>query len=129
MFGVPSTSKAVITDPTWGSCTQCGDGYCDVVGGENLEKIKVEYALSDGLYCSGKGNFEINEELVRNVTKRMNTLVEQKTPITKSAYTLDEAIALFKKYNMKDKENVLYSTISQNRYLYFKRLRVSSLSH
>ena len=29
------TSKAVITDPTWGSCTQCGDGYCDVVGGEN----------------------------------------------------------------------------------------------
>ena len=78
----------------------------DVVGGENLEKIKVEYALSDGLYCSGKGNFVINEELVLKVIERMNDLIQKKTPITKSAYTLDDAIALFQKYNMKDKEKL-----------------------
>jgi len=78
----------------------------DIVGSENLEKIKVEYALSDGLFCSGKGNFTIDEELVTKVSNRMQEFIDKKAPIVKYPYTLDEAVALFKKYNMKDKEKL-----------------------
>ena len=78
----------------------------DIVGKENLEKLKVEYALSDGLYCSGKGNFVINDALIKKVSDRMKEYATLKMPITKDAYTLDEAVAIFKSHRMKDKEKL-----------------------
>ncbi len=75
----------------------------DVIGKENIEKIKVEFTIGDALYCSGKGNFTINQDLIDNVLVRMQELVRKKTPIIKKNYSLDDAIKLFEERGMADK--------------------------
>lgn len=75
----------------------------DVAGLENIEKIKVEFAIGQGYYCSMKGNFKIDRDLIEKINVRMLELVKNKTPITKKAYPVEEAVKLFEKYHMKDK--------------------------
>lgn len=75
----------------------------DVVGTENIEKIKVEFTIADGLYCSGTGNFTVDQELVDKVKMRMQELVQDKTPIIKKNYSIDDAILLFEERGMLDK--------------------------
>ncbi|MEG1848892.1 MAG: nucleoside kinase [Lachnospiraceae bacterium] len=78
----------------------------DVVGAKNIDKIKVEFTLGNGLYCSGHGNFTINQALVDGVNHRMQELIRAKTPILKESYPLDDAIKLFKQHGMRDKEKL-----------------------
>lgn len=75
----------------------------DVVGTENIEKIKVEFSIADGLYCSGYGKFEVTSELVEKVKNRMQQLIEEKIPIIKKSYHIDDAIKLFTERGMTDK--------------------------
>lgn len=75
----------------------------DVVGTENIEKIKVEFTIGDALYCSGKGNFIIDQELIDKVLMRMRKLVQDKMPIIKKNYSIDDAISLFEERGMTDK--------------------------
>ncbi len=75
----------------------------DVVGTKNIEKIKVEFTIGDALYCSGKGNFAIDQNLIDKVLMRMQELVQNKTPIIKKNYSIDDAIALFEERGMVDK--------------------------
>lgn len=78
----------------------------DVAGAENIEKIKVEYTIGNGLYCSGHGNFAIDEVLVEQIKERMEELVKDKAPISKRTFPLDEAVKLFRRNGMKDKEKL-----------------------
>lgn len=75
----------------------------DIIGLENIEKIKVEFAVGQGYYCSMKGSFKVERTLIENINIRMLELVKNKTPITKSAYPTEEAIELFRQYHMEDK--------------------------
>ncbi|MDD2971410.1 MAG: nucleoside kinase [Lachnospiraceae bacterium] len=75
----------------------------DVVGSHKIDKIKVEFAIADGLYCSGHGDFVIDQDLVDRVKVRMQELIDAKTPIFKRNYHIEEAIRLFEKHGMKDK--------------------------
>jgi uridine kinase len=78
----------------------------DVVGTENVEKIKVEFSLGKGYYCSGKGNFIIDEKLIEKVNLRMRELVNARTPIEKNNYPIEEAIAMFNPLHLNDKESL-----------------------
>ncbi len=75
----------------------------DVVGTKSIKKIKVEFTIGDGLYCSAKGDFTIGQELIDKVKARMHELVQDKRPIIKQSYSLDDAIALFEERGMIDK--------------------------
>jgi len=75
----------------------------DVVGTINIEKIKVEFAIADGLFCSGYGDFTIDQDLVDKIKMRMQEIIEAKTVITKKSYQIDDAIKLFEERGMKDK--------------------------
>ncbi len=68
--------------------------------------IKVEFAIGQGYYCDVRMEEKLTEEMVRQVNERMHELVENNLPITKKAYPIDEARALFKKYKMEDKEKL-----------------------
>lgn len=75
----------------------------DVIGQENIEKLKVEFSIGTGYYISKKGNFEISEELAAAIGKRMEELVKGEFPIIKHSMNLPDAVELFKKQGMSDK--------------------------
>lgn len=80
----------------------------DVVGREKIEKIKVEFSIGKGYFCSYKGNFTITQEVLDLVKQRMHELVEADIPIKKKAYDLNEVLVKFSEYGMKDKERLFH---------------------
>lgn len=79
----------------------------DVVGGHH-GKIKVEFSLGPAYYCSVKGDYNLDEEMLRKIKNRMHELVELNLPIVKKAYPLDQARAIFSTQGMEDKEQLLW---------------------
>lgn len=80
----------------------------DVIGKERLENIKVEFVIGRGYYCSAHGDFTVDEELVRQIQKRMEELVAVDLPIEKKAYPTSEARRLFHENGMTDKEKLFW---------------------
>lgn len=77
-----------------------------IVGKENLDQLVLNFSVSSGFYYTVKGKVEITEELLAKVKAYMLELVEQKMPIYKRSVPTDEAIALFHKHGMYDKEKL-----------------------
>ncbi len=75
----------------------------DVLGGEKVEKVKVEFAIGQGYYCNVKMNEKLTCGHVDKIRKRMQELTEKDLPITKKSYPLDDAMEIFKAYKMYDK--------------------------
>lgn len=78
----------------------------DLVGRDSLEKVKVEFAVRNGYYCTVKGDLQVTEELAEAISKRMTELSGQKLPITKKYYPMEKCMRLIRKYGMKDKERL-----------------------
>lgn len=70
---------------------------------QHVEKIKVEFAIGQGYFCSLKADFKIKQEFVNRINQRMTEMVEQRIPIEKKSFPLDDAVELFKKQGMTDK--------------------------
>ena len=78
----------------------------DVAGIKTLEKIKVEFAIGKGIYISINGTVKVDEDFLKKVKSRMDEIVNADIPIKKESYDLDDAIELFRKEGMKDKERL-----------------------
>ena len=88
--------------------------FYDVVGRDDLEKIRIQCSLEKGLYCEMKGNVPLTQELLDRVKARMHELVEKDIPIKKRSVGTDEAIEIFRRHGMKDKEKLFrYRRASQ----------------
>ncbi len=78
----------------------------DVLGKEKAGKVKVEFAIGQGYYCS----IEMDEKLtcahVEKIRERMMELTRADIPITKKSYPMDDAMEIFRKYKMYDKEKL-----------------------
>lgn len=79
-----------------------------VGGHENIKKAGIHFAVSKGLYCMVTGNVTVNQEFIDKVKVYMRELVEAALPIEKRSVNTEEAIALFKKYGMEDKEKLFH---------------------
>lgn len=77
-------------------------------GHENVEHVRVQFAVGNGLYCTIAGKVELNETFLSEVEKEMQSLVKQALPLEKKNIQTDEAIALFGQYGMKDKEKLFH---------------------
>ena len=77
-----------------------------IVGGENIEKVSVNYSLSKGLYCEIHGDVEVTDELLARVKNEMKSLAERDILIVKNTFPVSEAIKHFEYYGMKDKVNL-----------------------
>ena len=75
----------------------------DVTGHEMNARVKVEFSVGYGYYCSVKANGELPKDLNEKVQKRMDEMQESAIPVFKSVYQLDEAIEIFKRQGMEDK--------------------------
>ena len=80
--------------------------FYDVAGVENVEKIKVEYSISKGYYCTVEGNVEITKQLLEDVKTQKQKLVSEDIAINKRTISVDSAKALFNRHKMYDKEKL-----------------------
>ncbi len=88
--------------------------FYDVVGAKNIEKLTVDFSLGKGYYIEPYGEFELTEELIRRVKSRMQDFVNEKIPIMKRNVNTDDAIELFHKHRMYDKERLFrYRRVSR----------------
>ncbi|MCM1307001.1 MAG: nucleoside kinase [Butyrivibrio sp.] len=78
----------------------------DVVPRQKIDKVKAEFSLSKGYYCTIKGDVSVTEELLLSVKKRMRELVEADIPIVKKSLKTGEAVENFRKHGMYDKEKL-----------------------
>ena len=78
----------------------------DVAGADYLQKVKVEFAIGPGYYCSVKGDVELDDALLRRLNQRMRELVDADLPVVKKSYPMQEAMEIFRRQKMKDKEKL-----------------------
>ncbi|MCR5747152.1 MAG: nucleoside kinase [Lachnospiraceae bacterium] len=80
--------------------------FYDIVGKDAVKKLKIEFSIGPGYYCSYKGDVPLTKEIVDKVKKRMLELVEADTPIEKASYPMEEVIRIFHESGMYDKEHL-----------------------
>ncbi len=78
----------------------------DVEPRENIERIKVEFAIGQGYYCSLRGKVRVDETLIERLNVRMQQLVMAELPVVKKTYPIEEALELFDRYGMEDKKKL-----------------------
>lgn len=78
----------------------------DVAGHDNVENVRVRFPISNGIYIETEGNFVIDDILLSRIKKRMLELVKADKPIKKRMVSTDDAIEIFAKHNMHDKERL-----------------------
>jgi len=88
--------------------------FYDVAGAENIEKVTVDFSLGKGYYMEAHGKIKLTEKLLSRVKVRMQEYVSQKIPIMKRSVNTDDAIDLFHKHRMYDKERLFrYRRVSR----------------
>lgn len=79
-----------------------------VAGGENIEKIVIHYSLGRGFFVETRGNFTVDEALLLRVKDKMTEYVDQHIPIMKRSVSTDDAVELFHRHRMYDKERLFH---------------------
>lgn len=59
-------------------------------------KLRVNYQLSDAMFCT-LDNLEVTDEIIKNVQKEMQNIIQKNLPIINKALTRKEAEELYKK--------------------------------
>ena len=70
--------------------------------------VKTEFALGNAFYCSVHGGIKVTDEFAAKIEEQMRRLHERKVPIIKKTYPIDDAIELFKRQGMHDKERLFH---------------------
>lgn len=78
--------------------------FYDVIPREKVKKIQMKFALGNGLYGEVEGDVKVDEALIAGVKARMRELADAGIPLMKRSVNTDEAVELFRKYGMHDKE-------------------------
>lgn len=78
----------------------------EIAGRENIEKVCVDFSIGDGLFVEVKGDFPVNLEMVGKIKEKMREYVEAGIPIMKRSVNTDEAVDLFHRHGMYDKERL-----------------------
>lgn len=86
----------------------------DVAGKGAVSKVRIHFSVSRGYYCTVEGNVTVNQEFLNQVTVRMEEMIAENMPIGKRSVHTDEAVALFRKHGMYDKEKLFnYRRVSR----------------
>ena len=86
----------------------------DICNHDHSCKVRIDFSVDKGYYCTVAGNVEVNAEFISRVRNRMLEMVAAKMPIEKRSVHTDEAIALFKQHGMHDKERLFeYRRVSK----------------
>ena len=70
------------------------------------ESFRVAFTIGQAYYCYLDDEYELTDADISAISATMRELVERDAPLHKTAYPLDEAMALFKERGMSEKEKL-----------------------
>lgn len=82
--------------------------FFDVMGRENIGKLKVEYSTGNGIFIRVLDGLNIDVSLLLKVKERMKALIRCHAKIEKKSLSTTEAMQHFHQYGMLDKERLFY---------------------
>lgn len=86
----------------------------DVAGHANVERVRIHFSLGRGYYCTVEGDVKLDEEFLQKVSDRMKELSEQRIRFDKRSVHTDDAVELFHRHGMYDKERLFeYRRVSK----------------
>ena len=80
--------------------------FYHVVGSENVDKINVHFSVGKGVFVEPQGRFALTQGLLDQVKAQMDTYVAARLPVMKRNIPTEDAIDLFHKHRMYDKEKL-----------------------
>ena len=85
-----------------------------MAGHDKIERVRIHFSVDKGYYCTVDGDIKITEQFLADVAKRMRWLSDEKIPIKKKTIHTDDAIELFHRHGMYDKEKLFeYRRVSK----------------
>ena len=86
----------------------------DVAGHDAVRKVRIHFSVSKGYYCTVDGDINMDQDFLDRVEARMHEMVDMDMPIHKRSVRTDDAIALFGRHGMHDKERLFrYRRVSK----------------
>ena len=76
--------------------------FYDIVGRDNVRRVRVEYSLSHALFLRAAGDFTLDKALLERVEARMRTLAAEKTPIVKESISTVDGVERLRNMGMED---------------------------
>lgn len=84
------------------------------LGRDNIDKIYIEFSLGNALYCELEGKGQLTKEILQKVKARMEAMVRKDIPFYKYSMNTDDAIELFYRHGMYDKQKLFqYRRVSR----------------
>ncbi len=80
----------------------------DVGGHKTIDRAVIHYSLGNALYFTLEGEASLSVAFLAQVKSRMAELADKDLPLEKSSVTTDEAIELFHRHHMYDKEKLFH---------------------
>lgn len=88
--------------------------FYSVFGSENIQKVSVEHSIGNALYCDYTGKVPLTGERIKEVKSHMEDIIRRDIPFLKRSIGTDDAIELFRRYRMFDKEKLFkYRRVSK----------------
>lgn len=78
----------------------------DVLARKDQKDIIVQYSVGQGLYCELASDTVLDQKLLKKIKERMDELVALDIPIKKRSVSTSEALKIFHKAHMEDKEDL-----------------------
>lgn len=95
-------------------CLMLVKAIYDAAHHEGIRKVRVHYSMGDGYYCTMDADFSLTRSFLDQVEERMRTMVEEDMPVRKRTIHTDDAVALFRRHGMHDKERLFeYRRVSK----------------
>lgn len=86
----------------------------DTAGHDKVDRVRIHFSVGKGFYCTVEGDIELDQAFLTKVDERMRELCRQNIPIDKRSVHTDEAVALFHRHGMYDKERLFeYRRVSK----------------
>lgn len=82
--------------------------FYEVAGSMGIRKLTVDFSVGNGFFVEPELDFELTEKVLCQVKEKMEDYVAQEIPIMKRTIHIDEAVGLFHKYGMYDKERLFH---------------------
>lgn len=82
--------------------------FFDIAGKENVKKLTVCFSMGNGLYIEPEGNISLDQALLDQVKAEMRRLVDLDLPFLKRSENTDDAVELFHRHGMYDKEKLFH---------------------
>lgn len=80
--------------------------FYHVVGAKKVEKVTVHFSIGNALFAEPKGDFALDRDLVERVREQMEEYVRQNIPIRKRNLSTEDAMEMFHRHRMYDKEKL-----------------------